>query len=408
MPVYNGSKFIKRSINSVLEQTLKDLEIICVNDESTDNSLEILEDLQKEHDFIKIINQKNSGSGKARNNGINNAIGEYIAFLDVDDIFVDNDALEKMYKKAINYNADIVSANLVRVSNEDVIEENFNYAEKNYMYFSEDCEIEPEEYGIPWAFYKNIFKRSFLNKYDIRFPNLLRGQDPVFLAEILTKVDKIYAVSTDLYGYYYNAAGQANDKINTAEKKKDYLNHFKQTFDILDKEGLTSVSNAYKNTFISILRIKERENDQEYINLVFRIFDIDKYFEKDSYPYSYLSMIKPSEKNVSDENMEMLLKIKGDLINKTLTNDFFIDFKEIKQYNKMVGEYPDKEEFFKQSYAQVYEKYNQEKNQFEEITNDLELLPEQIQDLKESNEAILSSNAWKYTKFLRDIKHYLK
>ncbi|MBE6485731.1 MAG: glycosyltransferase family 2 protein [Methanosphaera stadtmanae] len=407
MPVYNGSKFLKRSINSVLEQTLKDLEIICVNDESTDNSLEILEELQKEHDFIKILNQKNSGSGKARNNGMNNAVGEYIAFLDVDDIFVDKDALEKMYNFGIKNDADIVGGNLVRVSNEDVIEENFNYAEKNYMYFSEECEIEPEEYGIPWAFYKNIFKRSFLNKFNIRFPNLSRGQDPVFLAEILTKVDKVYAVNSDLYGYYYNAAGQANDKINTTEKKIDYLNHYKQTFDILDKEGFTSVSNAYKNTFITILRIKERENDQEYIDLVYKIFDIDKYFEKDSYPYSYLSKIRPSEK-ISDEDIENLLKIKEDLVNKTLTNDFFIDFNQIKQYTKDIEEFVDKDEFIQQSYAQVYDKFNQEKRNFEEISNDLKILPEQIQELKDSNEAILSSGAWKHTKFLRDIKHYLK
>lgn len=408
MPVYNGSDFIKRSINTVLEQTLKDVELICVNDESTDNSLEILEDLQKEYDFIKIINQKNSGSGKARNNGINNATGEYIAFLDVDDIFVDKDALEKMYTTAVNNNADMVSANLVRVSNEDEIEENFNYAQKNYMYFSEDCEIQPEEYGIPWAFYKNIFKRSFLNKFNIRFPNLARGQDPVFLAEILTKVNQVYAVNTDLYGYYYNAAGQANDKINTTEKKIDYLNHYKQTFDILDNEGFTSVSDAYKNTFITILRIKERENDQEYIDLVFKIFDIDKYFEKDSYPYSFLSTIKPSEESVSNEDIESLLKFKDDLIDKTLTNDFFIDFNEIKQYNKDSNEFSNNEEFIKQSYAQVYERYTQEKTQFEEISNDLKLLPEEIQNLKESNEAILKSDAWKHTKFLRDIKHYLK
>ena len=408
MPVYNGSDFIKRSIGSALKQTLEDIEIICVNDESTDNSLEILEELKKEYDFIKIINQKNRGSGKARNNGINNATGEYIAFLDVDDIFVDEDALEKMYNSAVNNDADIVSANLVRVSNEDEIEENFNYAEKNYMYFSEDCEIEPDEYGIPWAFYKNIFKRSFLNKFNIRFPDLSRGQDPVFLAEILTKVDKVYAVNSDLYGYYYNAAGQANDKINTTEKKIDYLNHYKQTFDILDKEGFTSVSDAYKNTFITILRIKERENDQEYINLVFKIFDIDKYFEKDSYPYSYLSKIEPSEESISDDNYESILKFKEDLINKTLTNDLFIDFNEIKQYNNDVIDLLDNEEFIKQSYAQIYEKYVQEKTQFDEISNDIKLLPEEIQDLKEANEAILQSDAWKRTKFLRDIKHYLK
>ena len=96
MPTYNGAEFLKRSIESVSKQTLKDLELICVDDGSTDNSLEVLNNLSNQYDFIKIITQENAGSGSARNNGIKNSVGEYIAFLDADDEFFDDDALERM------------------------------------------------------------------------------------------------------------------------------------------------------------------------------------------------------------------------------------------------------------------------------------------------------------------------
>ena len=80
MPVYNGEKYLEKTCLNLSKQTLTDIELICVNDGSTDNSLNILEKLADKYDFIKIINQENQGSGVARNNGIENAIGEYIAF----------------------------------------------------------------------------------------------------------------------------------------------------------------------------------------------------------------------------------------------------------------------------------------------------------------------------------------
>ena len=96
MPVYNDEEFLNESISSVLNQTLSNIELICVNDGSTDNSLNILNDFASKYEFIKIFSKENEGSGIARNFGMTQAKGEYIAFLDSDDLFIDNDALEKM------------------------------------------------------------------------------------------------------------------------------------------------------------------------------------------------------------------------------------------------------------------------------------------------------------------------
>ncbi len=85
MPVYNESDLLEKSILSVAKQTLDDLELICVNDGSTDDSLNVLNNLSEKHDFIKVFSQENQGSGKARNLGMSKASGVYIAFLDADD-----------------------------------------------------------------------------------------------------------------------------------------------------------------------------------------------------------------------------------------------------------------------------------------------------------------------------------
>ena len=129
MPVYNGSKFIKTSIESVLNQTMKDIELICVDDGSEDNSLELLRKFEADHDCIRVFTQANQGSGKARNYGMDEAKGEYIGFIDADDIFVDADSLELLYKKAVENDADIVSGNLKKMTQDRRLVDNPNCAE---------------------------------------------------------------------------------------------------------------------------------------------------------------------------------------------------------------------------------------------------------------------------------------
>ena len=111
MPVYNTGKYLKKSINSVLNQTLNDIELICVNDGSTDNSLNILESYNDKR--IKLINQKNQGLGAARNKGLKNSNGEFIFFIDSDD-YIAEDTLEKLYKNDILNDSDIVLYKMAR------------------------------------------------------------------------------------------------------------------------------------------------------------------------------------------------------------------------------------------------------------------------------------------------------
>ncbi|MDY2745262.1 MAG: glycosyltransferase family 2 protein, partial [Methanosphaera sp.] len=152
MPVYNEEQYLEKTCQSLKQQTLDDIELICINDGSTDNSTDILTNLATEYDNIRIINQENQGSGIARNKGIDEAKGEYIAFLDADDKYIDPSSLEKMYEYGYKNNADIICGNLKRISSEGKLEDNFNYVEGNYAYFPEYDKLTPQDYGIPWAF----------------------------------------------------------------------------------------------------------------------------------------------------------------------------------------------------------------------------------------------------------------
>ena len=286
MPVYNSSNFLNKSIESVQNQTLKDIEIICVDDGSTDDSLDILNELNDKYGNIKIICQKNSGPGIARNNGIKNAQGEYIAFLDSDDIFLDEDALEKMYNLGKSKNSDLICANLKRINQDYTIDTHYDFLNSRFMYFYKEDILKSEDYGIPFAFYRNLFKRSFLEKNGIDFPDLRFGEDPVFMVNVLVNVNEFLALPLDLYGYNHSIGGGVNEKITNFEKKNAYIKHFKDIFDILKRHELNSIFSIYKKEFIDYLFYSNNIHDSEIRRIVKDLFNNYKeYFDENEYGF---------------------------------------------------------------------------------------------------------------------------
>ena len=107
IPIFNVEKYLKKSLDSVVNQTLKEIEIIAIDDGSTDNSLNILKEYQNTDDRIIIFEQENKGPGEARNLALNHVKGEYVFFLDSDD-WIELNTLEKLYNNAIENNCDLV------------------------------------------------------------------------------------------------------------------------------------------------------------------------------------------------------------------------------------------------------------------------------------------------------------
>ena len=166
VPVYNAEKYLVKCLDSLVNQTKKNIEIILVNDGSKDKSIDILNEYKEKYpDMITIISQENQGQSAARNSGIENATGKYIAFVDSDD-YVSKNMFEKLYEKAIEKDYDIVASNV-----------NCVYPDKNLEIHSgvdfESTEMTKEEksklllnmYTVVW---NKIYKREiFENKESI-------------------------------------------------------------------------------------------------------------------------------------------------------------------------------------------------------------------------------------------------
>ena len=128
IPVYNIEKYLKKCLDSVTNQTFSDIEIICVNDGSTDNSLSILEEYAKKDNRIKIINKENGGLSSAWNAGLNEVSSEYVTFVDGDD-WIDTKTFKLAYEAMINNKVDYVcwGANIVPEYYDDKINEQIKY-----------------------------------------------------------------------------------------------------------------------------------------------------------------------------------------------------------------------------------------------------------------------------------------
>lgn len=199
IPIYNSSQTLERTINSVINQTYKNLEIILVNDGSTDDSIKICKKYAEKDNRIIILNQENKGVGEARNHGIDVSTGDFISFVDSDDT-MDENLYKELIATQIVTNADIVESGAKVVLGKDneifpyekndkiIIYENHDYM-KNYLNFSLNVSV--------WG---KIYKRELIG--DIRFPNLNINEDFVFLWEIVKRTN-LFCENLNVNYHYY-------------------------------------------------------------------------------------------------------------------------------------------------------------------------------------------------------------
>lgn len=204
IPVYNADKYIQKGLESLMNQTFKDFEIICINDKSTDNTLTVLEEFSQKDERIKIINNsKNVGAALSRNVGIDIAEGEYIYFLDADD-YIDEKYLECMLEKIEQENCDIVLNMSIQSESNGTVSQ---------FHHPSMPEINPEgEYldkfktihDAPCFIWARIYRKSFLNKNNLRFLDIHATDDVVFNAIVDMYVDKTFVFYGEKYHYTVN------------------------------------------------------------------------------------------------------------------------------------------------------------------------------------------------------------
>ena len=185
--VYNGEKYIKRCIDSVINQTYKNLEILIINDGSTDNTLSICKSYNDKR--IRIINQKNMGLSLARNVGLDNAKGDYFYFVDADD-YIDKDTIEYLYNLLKKYNAPMSSCEVIEVINDKYKLKNKNEVVKLYddIHLLKRILLYNGKDGNIW---NKLIKREVFN--DLRFEN-----------RIINDVVVVYKLAIDLKRYVYS------------------------------------------------------------------------------------------------------------------------------------------------------------------------------------------------------------
>lgn len=287
--VYNTEYYLEDCLDSLINQTLDDMEIICVNDESTDNSLNILKQYARKYDNITIIDQKNQGGAVAGNNGLKIAKGEYVAIIDSDDIVVE-DAYEKLYNKAKETDSDIVAGKPVKYVSGIQREITFNH------------DIWEEERTFTVDEFKDIY-------YDVFYWNKIYRRKLVEEHEIYMIPGKIYADVPLVFRAYSFA-----DKISIIPDVVYYWRRRAQE-DIIKGNSDTSVSKSLQD----ISNMKDRLSTFYYVKEYFAEAGIEKYFnyaiktymerffypirgilQDDTFKWEYLKEIKVILSNIDD------------------------------------------------------------------------------------------------------------
>lgn len=262
VPVYNTEKYLKKCIDSLINQTLKDIEIICINDGSPDNSLKILDEYKKLDDRIVIINKYNEGISVARNIGIKISKGEYIGFCDSDD-YVDFDYFENLYNSAKENNCDIAVGGIKRVKDGKIKDFYTCYQSKFGKIFKDKLILtNTPDYNYVW---NKIYKKEYLLNNNLEFePNIL-FEDMRFTPQAIYFANKLITVPNTYYYYVMRKNSIVHTKKNIKEHKKSY--DFEINF--LCSRGIninevTTITKRYKLFGMTILKTKIKNGITTY------------------------------------------------------------------------------------------------------------------------------------------------
>ena len=272
IPVYNMEDKLSKCLDTVVNQTYKNIEIIIINDGSKDNSLDIINDYAKKDSRIKVINQKNSGISVARNNGLNIATGKYICFADSDD-YVEYDMIEKLLHCVKENKADICVCNYYEFSNGGEKKK----VEVGYSSLFGGTLLEHPELvrDIDYAPWNKIYKHELFD--GISFPVNTKYEDLEAILKVFSKAKKIVKCDEYLYDYYINPIGETRhqsyknmDMLKIAINLNDYFNFndglFKEYFfEIMSQKLLLSASTLFK--------ICDKKTCMQYINDVYSFLD---------------------------------------------------------------------------------------------------------------------------------------
>ncbi len=291
IPVYNVEEYLRECLDSVVNQTLKEIEIICVDDGSTDSSLKILKEYAARDNRITILAQQNLHAGVARNAGLSQAKGEYLSFLDSDDVF-NVHMLERMHKKAQNDNAEVVICNALKNVNGELQEGIFikeKHLKRNIFSCSEkDAALSVFQaiYGFPW---NKLIAHSIVNRHNLRFSSIDHHNDTSFVMTTIVAAYKI-SYTTEKYIYYRyreNSICHASKDVSCMYKS------LKETYQNISKlDNFKYVKRSFLNYALEfVIYYYRKKSNVEKIELLPYIAKLYEQFEFKNYPISFFDNI---------------------------------------------------------------------------------------------------------------------
>lgn len=234
IPVYNNEKYLEQCLQSVVNQTLKDIEIICIDDGSRDNSTNILQKYEKSYRNFFVFQQENQGAGYARNQGIVRAKGEFVCFMDGDDYYPEQDVLESLYEAAVQNGVSISGGTLC-----------YSDGNNNALTFFEEKIMEYYSYQCSFGFTRFLYRLELLKSKNIYFPSYRRCQDQPFLVKAMICAKRFYSMRKNVYSYRVRYK-----KIKfTLELTVDALRGF---IDILQLSANNKLSKLHEETLAAI------------------------------------------------------------------------------------------------------------------------------------------------------------
>jgi glycosyltransferase involved in cell wall biosynthesis len=320
IPVYNAESFLRACLESIVSQTLHDLEIICVDDSSTDKSLEILKEFEKVDTRVRVITQKHEGAGAARNKGLRIASGKYLSFLDADDYF-ERDMLEKMFLDAERYTSDIVICRTSMFSDEAPQpapdEHSVRFLKAGHAYTQSDLQDRAFHFCVGWPWDK-LFRRTFILEHGLEFQHLMSTNDAYFVYVALLLARSLSFVDSYLVYHRIGNAGSienrrdstwsnafsALDSIEQRLRQEDLYERYEGAFlgwaydfCLWNFETLTGAS---KEAFCAMMR--ER--------ILPRIEEIDREHLVCDYELNYLDMFMKPHVDLLQEHISSYWKIR--------------------------------------------------------------------------------------------------
>lgn len=262
IPCYNNASTLENFFSVLNKINCKSFEVILVNDGSTDNTEKVLKNLSQIQPFgVKVIKQKNMGPGTARNNGLKQAEGKYVWFIDSDDFF-NPEALPYMLKILSDSKADILTFDYKIIQNENQIQ----YSNSNDYVLENSRHAILFEPSCPWS---KIYRRSFLVNNKIVFPPYYFAEDLVFNIRAWVKADKIIHLNQVVYNYF-----QRTDSISNTWVDK-HISEFIEVVKLLKKES--EINKSYREeicyiicrhieSFLSNVSYQDHEKEVDEIN----------------------------------------------------------------------------------------------------------------------------------------------